>query len=329
MLAMHLAARLAIAGLPAQPGALPAPEVAGTLPFAPAPAVSIAPPALSSALAEPEPAAAPAPPAVATTTATPPAAVPDRPVAVPGRVPGDADPFEPINRISYAVTQPIDRFILRPAAIAYSKVVPRPLRDGARNFIQLLSEPECIFNDLLQLRPVRALKGVARFVLNGTLGIGGLFDVAKRKPFHITHHDNGFGDTLGYYGVGPLAYFYLPVLGPTTIRDFAGSYVDDLSQPRLLYLITHPDSDKPIFRTRVKLGKVGTIVQVVSGLDQRAENDQELEAIRTDSVDPYAAMRTSYLQDRAGNIAMLKAKDGAEAVNPQLDDPLADPAAPR
>ena len=325
MLAMHLAARLAIAGLPAQPVALPTPEVAGTLPFATAPALSSALATPPSAPDEPGPIVAPVPPSVATPAETTPPA--DTPAPTPTRIPGDADPFEPINRISYAVTQPIDRFILRPAAIAYSKVVPRPLRDGARNFIQLLSEPECIFNDLLQLRPVRALKGVARFVLNGTLGIGGLFDVAKRKPFHIPHHDNGFGNTLGYYGVGPLAYFYMPVLGPTTIRDFAGDYVDDLSQPRLLYLITHPDSDKPIFRSRVKLGMLGTIVRVVGGLDQRAENDQELEAIRTDSVDPYAAMRTSYLQDRAGEIAALKAKDGAEAANPHLDDPLADPAA--
>ncbi|MBU6267724.1 MAG: VacJ family lipoprotein, partial [Sphingomonadales bacterium] len=233
----------------------------------------------------------------------------------------------PINRVFYAINRPIDRFVFRPAAMAYKAVLPKPVRDGARNFLQLIDEPAVIFNDVLQLRPGRAIKGVARFVLNATLGFGGLFDVARRKPFKLPHHDNSFGDTLGYYGMGPLLYVYLPVLGPITVRDFGGGYVDDLVKPRLLYAITHPDSDKPIFRTKVKVGRAGTAAMVVGGLDERAESDEDLKAIEHDSVDPYAAMRTSFLQDRAGEIASLKARDGAEPVNPHLDDPLADPAA--
>ena len=227
----------------------------------------------------------------------------------------------------YAINRPIDRFVFRPAAMAYKTVVPKPLRDGARNFLQLIDEPVVVFNDLLQLRPGRAIRGIARFVVNATFGVGGLFDVARRKPFKLPHHENSFGDTLGYYGMGPLLYVYLPVLGPITARDFGGGYVDDLVKPRLLYLITHPDSDKPVFRSKVKVGKAGTVAMVVGGLDERVENDQELKAIENDSVDPYAAMRTSFLQDRAGEIAGLKAKDGAEAANPHFDDPLADPAA--
>ncbi|MDE2404935.1 MAG: VacJ family lipoprotein [Sphingomonadales bacterium] len=313
MLAAYLALQMA--------AAVPAPDAAPANAAEPPAAVVL--PGDASAAAAPAPAVPVLVPAVAAPAAPADPAMDD---VIP-RVPGEADPLQPINRIFYAINRPIDRFVIRPAAMTYKTVVPKPLRDGARNFLQLLDEPVVIFNDLLQLRPGRAVRGVARFVVNATLGFGGLFDVAKRKPFHLPHHDNGFGDTLGVYGIGPLLYVYLPVLGPTTMRDFGGDYVDDLVKPRLLYLITHPDSDRPIFRSRGKVGKANTVALVVDGLDERAENDQELQAIEHDSVDPYAAMRTSFLQDRAGEIAGLKAKDGVEAANPHLDDPLLDPAA--
>jgi phospholipid-binding lipoprotein MlaA len=235
--------------------------------------------------------------------------------------------LQPINRVFYALTQPIDRYAIRPVAIAYKTVVPHPLRDGVRNAIQNLQEPVVILNDILQLHPGRAIKGIVRMAINSTLGLGGLFDAARRKPFHIPHHENGFGDTLGYYGMPPLIYLYLPVLGPTTLRDTAGDVGDDFSRPRLLYKITHPDSDRPLWKGATRMGNVGTTIMVVDGIDDRAENDQELESIRKDSVDPYAALRSAYLQDRAGEIAALHARDGADAKNPHLDDPLTDPAA--
>jgi phospholipid-binding lipoprotein MlaA len=273
-----------------------------------------------SAPALPEPARAAEPPVATTVSANDPA-------LAEIRIPGEADPLAPINRVSYAITQPIDRFILRPAAVVYKTVVPHPLRDGARNAIRNLNDPVIVLNDLLQLHPGRAIKSTVRFILNSTVGLGGLFDVARRKPFHIPHHANGFGDTLGFYGVPPLLYLYLPVLGPATLRDLAGEYVDDLAHPRLLYKITHPDSDKPIWKARTNLGKIGTAIRIVDGLDQRAEADDDLARIRADSVDPYARLRADFLQDRAGEIAALKAKDGAPPQNPSLEDPLTDPAA--
>lgn len=284
---------------PTLPPATPAPMAAAVAPSAPA---------------DPAPAAAPAP------------APADDLDAIP-RVPGEADPLQPINRVFYAVNQPIDRFLIRPVAIAYKTVIPHPARDGVRNAIQNLYEPIVIFNDLLQLRPGRAVKGIFRFLINSTVGLGGLFDVARHKPFHIAHHDNGFADTLGVIGIPPIAYLYLPVLGPMTLRDAGGDYVDDLAEPRILHKILHPDSDKPIWKARVKMGTTGTVIYAVQGIDERAESDQELENIRTQSVDPYAALRTSYLQDRAGEIAALKAHDGKPPKNAALDDPLEDPAA--
>jgi len=311
MLFVNLALGLAATGMVPEP-ALPLPADPPVVPAdAAAETASAAPPA-----GEPVP-------------ETEPAVTDDDPALVDARIPGITDPLAPINRVSYAISQPIDRFILRPAAMAYKAVVPHPLRDGARNAIRNLNDPLIVFNDLLQLRPGRAIRSTVRFILNSTLGLGGLFDVAKRKPFHIPHHANSFGDTLGYYGVKPLLYLYLPVLGPNTLRDFGASYVDSFAHPRLLYKITHPDSDRPVWKTRIDLGKAGIVTTVVGGLDARAQADDDLKRFREDSIDPYAALRAAYLQDRAGEIATLKAKAGATSENSHFDDPLTDPAAGR
>jgi phospholipid-binding lipoprotein MlaA len=237
------------------------------------------------------------------------------------------DPLAPFNRVSYALTQPIDRFVLRPAAIIYKTIIPKFLRDGARNFLNNLHEPMVVFHDTLQLRPKRALRSAARFTLNSTAGLVGVFDLAKNKPFNLPGHANNAGDTLGYYGAGPIAYMYLPVLGPTTLRDFIGEFGDNFAHPRLLHRITHPASHKKILRAKLSFGKYSQIIQIVSGLDQRAEADEDLQRIKADSVDPYANLRANFLQDRAGEIAWLRAKDGEDAKLPGLDDPLDDPAA--
>jgi len=237
------------------------------------------------------------------------------------------DPLEGLNRVSYAITQPIDHLVLRPAAMVYKTVVPKPARDGARNAIGNLFEPVVFLNDLLQLHPKRALHTLARFVVNSAIGLGGAFDIAKREPFHLAHHNNGFSDTLGYYGIGPMFYVYMPIRGPTSLRDIVGEFGDSLAQPRLLHRISHPVSHSSIFRATLKFGKIGTVIAITDGLDRRAENDDELRAIRNDSVDPYAALRADYLQDRAGEVASLRANGTKAAPTTEFSDPLDDPAA--
>lgn len=340
MIAVDVVLALAAAGMAPQPGVpaepplvqIPAPPAgdAGPLASTPQPSETALPDSAETSAPAPQSSEAPNQSLSETAGSPAPTTVDaEDPALLDARIAGEADPLAPINRLSYAITQPIDRFILRPAAMAYKTVVPHPLRDGARNAIRNLNDPLIVFNDLLQLRPDRAIRSTIRFLLNSTLGLGGLFDVARRKPFHIPHHANSFADTLGYYGVKPLLYLYLPVLGPTTLRDIGGEFVDDLAHPRLLYKIAHPDSDKPIWRARTNLGKVGTVIRVVGGLDQRAEADDDLRRFREDSIDPYAALRASFLQDRAGEIAALRTKDGAAPASTQLDDPLTDPAAGR
>jgi phospholipid-binding lipoprotein MlaA len=278
------------------------------------------------ALIEPTPADSPADitaPATASAKPDPSASLDDIDLAAPKAFP---DPLEPINRISYAISQPIDRFVLRPAAMVYKTVIPKPARDGARNAISNFGEPIVFLNDVVQLRPKRAIRTLGRFLINSILGLGGIFDIAKRKPFNIKHHNNGFADTLGYIGIGPIMYVYLPVLGPTTLRDSAGSYGDSYFWDRNLHKLIHPNGNSPYFRTQPRLGKSGTIITVINGLDQRVENDDDLRHFKEDSIDPYAALRADYLQDRAGEIAELRAKDGEAPANIHLDDPLLDPA---
>lgn len=228
----------------------------------------------------------------------------------------DSDPLEKFNRISFAVSMAIDKAILRPVALTYVKIAPKPLRDGMRNALAHWGAPIIAANDLLQLKPKRALRTIARFLINTLLGLGGLFDVAREKKFNIPHHGNSFSNTLAFYGVKPGPYIYLPVLGPAMLRDQVNrvqGYV--------------PGIDTPYFRN----GR-GTVFGYLLGLEDRANNDQELKALLDDSVDPYATFRTTWLQDRQGEIERLKAPDGKEPgsveTNPfdnALDDPLADP----
>ena len=304
---------------PASPGTVAAP-VAGTgLQNTPAPTLATSPPPASGQVsAKPLPAAAS--PAPDTAAAAPPHSQ-NKSQSQPSR-----DPLEHFNRINYAISQPIDRFVLRPAAMVYKGVVPHILRDGVRNFLANLFAPVIFVNDVLQLRPKRTLHTTGRFLLNSTLGLGGIFDMAKRHPFGIKAHPNGFADTLGYYGVPAGPYIYLPVVGPANPRDAAGYFADWFTQPRLLGHILNPDPDKPFIRSKLVLGQSGAATMIIGGLDQRAQNDEALKAITAQSVDPYASLRSSYVQSREGEIAMLKAPDGAVPDNAALDDPLRDPA---
>ncbi len=243
---------------------------------------------------------------------------------------GFADPLEPINRLSFALSQQVDRFAIRPVAMIYKAVVPKPARQGAHNALQNFGEPIVLINDIVQLRPGRAVRTLGRFLINSVLGLGGLFDIAKRKPFNLAHRNNGFANTLGYIGIGPIMYAYLPILGPTTLRDSIGGYGDSYFLDRNLHKLIHPNGRSRYFRTNPKLGKSGKIVTIIDGLDKRVENDEDLRHIMEDSIDHYAALRSSYLQDRAGEIAELRAKDGAIPATEGFDDPLLDPeAAPK
>jgi phospholipid-binding lipoprotein MlaA len=229
------------------------------------------------------------------------------------------DPLESFNRISFGFSQVVDKVVIRPAAMVYRHAVPKPGRDGVHNVLSNLGEPLVFMNDLLQLRPDRMIRTLGRFLINSTLGLGGLFDIAKRQPYNLPHHVNSFGDTLGYYGVKSGPYIYVPIIGPTTLRDAIGS-AEGLLPPMAI--------GKPFDRKDYQLS-----TNVADGLDQRERNDDDLKAMLHDAIDPYATFRANYLQNRAGEIASLKARETdpqtSSATGDPLADPLADPAAPQ
>ncbi|HEX7695661.1 MAG TPA: VacJ family lipoprotein [Sphingomonas sp.] len=294
---------------PAPPVVAPAAPAAPAAPVVPTSPVTASPPA-SSAAAIPEF----ADPLTDPETAAPASAgeVPFRATAVD---PDRGDPLEGFNRTMFAIHQALDKSIYRPLAMGYQHVVPKPVRSGLRNFFSNLTEPVVFLNYLLQFKFGKAAETLARFTINSTLGVGGLFDIAKTKEFKLPHRDNSFGDTLAYYGVGPGPYLFLPLVGPTTLRDVLGGPLDGAVLPLAV--------GKPFNDWRYQLSS-----GVITGLDLRAESDPELRALFSGAVDPYATLRSVWLQHRAAEVDALRHHRDDMRGPSEFDDPLRDPAAP-
>ncbi len=218
-------------------------------------------------------------------------------IVVTGRRPSRDDPLQELNAASFGVTQSIDDAIVAPVAFAYKEVMPRPIRSGLRNFIHNLGEPIVFLNFMLQLKPGKAAETFGRFAINTTLGAAGLVDIAKREPFNLPYRRNGFANTLGYYGVKPGPYFYLPLVGSTTLRDFIGNRLDLLVLPIALgRRFNRPEYMIPI--------------ALLGELDHRIEFDDQLRRIQA-AGDPYVAARTYYLQKRQAEIDALRGRGGS------------------
>lgn len=129
----------------------------------------------------------------------------------------NVDPFESTNRIVFEISDDLDTMIIRPVAEIYRDVTPRFIKNSVTNFFYNLSEVDTIINQLLQGKIVLAGQDSLRFLINSTIGIVGFVDVASRVGFE--RHDEDFGQTLGYWGVPAGPYVFLPLIGPSTIRD--------------------------------------------------------------------------------------------------------------
>ena len=199
------------------------------------------------------------------------------------------DPFESINREIYAFNDGADEYIIGPIAHAYRDIVPNPIRDSIRNFLLNLKTPLSAINATLQGDFTRGITAVGRFAVNSTAGVLGLFDVANYVGLEPVDED--VGQTLGAWGIEPGPYLILPFLGPSSTRDLAGKVGDWLIDPLGLYLIREDYED---FLLATKVTKA---------LDTRVQLDGVIEGTRVNSLDPYAIMRTMYLQRRAKQIA--------------------------
>lgn len=197
------------------------------------------------------------------------------------------DPWERLNRRVFALNQMLDKALIRPLSKLAGGLTPGPVGKAIHNFLVNLNEPVVIVNDLLQARPGPAIRSAFRLVVNSTVGGLGAIDVAK--ALDVPSHPNGFGDTLGRWGFGPGPYLVVPVLGPSDVRDLFGSVVDDATLP--LQSINYP------YRTEVDI-----TLTVVGGLDQRNDVAADLDALLNNADDPYATLRSSYLQSREAQI---------------------------
>jgi phospholipid-binding lipoprotein MlaA len=130
------------------------------------------------------------------------------------------DPLEPLNRASFAFNQKLDKYVARPVARAYVHVLPAPMRTGVDNFLKNLASPTVVINDALQGKFVQARDDTGRFLLNSTFGLAGFLDPATLVG--LERHDEDFGQTFGFWGIGQGWYLMLPLLGPSTNRDLVG-----------------------------------------------------------------------------------------------------------
>lgn len=198
------------------------------------------------------------------------------------------DPLETLNRFTFRLNTKLDRWVFDPVTRAYVVVVPRPARLAVRRVLANLNEPVVFVNDLLQLEPGDAAVTVARFAVNTTAGVAGIFDVAARGG--LTGHQSDFGQTLALCGVPSGPYLIFPVAGPTTARDGVGYVVDFLFRPYTYFL----GPGVLLFASPIHEGSVGISV--------REEHAAELHALEASSMDFYVALRSAYTQDRTARI---------------------------
>lgn len=197
------------------------------------------------------------------------------------------DPLETLNRGTFFINDALDTMFIRPAADFYRILVPRPIRGGIRNALANLREPVTLLNDGLQGNLPRAGNTAARFAINTTLGVGGLFDAATDMGFPRERED--FGQTLGVWGIDEGPYLVLPLLGPSNFRDTIGVVVDYVSDP-WQYVLT--GDVRPVVTAR-------TIIAVI---DAREGLLEVVDQINRTSLDPYATIRSAYRQRRAAEI---------------------------
>ncbi|MEW6602764.1 MAG: VacJ family lipoprotein, partial [Nitrospirota bacterium] len=196
-----------------------------------------------------------------------------------------ADPLEPVNRVVFHFNDKLYFWVLKPVAKGYSVVVPEDIRISVRNFFVNLSAPVRIVNNLLQFKIEGAGTELLRFGVNSTMGMLGLYDVA-RIEMGISIRDEDFGQTLGVWGLGPGIFLNWPFIGPSSLRDAIG-YAGDYFLEPLNYL------DPAISRMAIEAG---------NGINGLSLSLGDYEGIKKDALDPYNAFKDIYYQYRKSKI---------------------------
>jgi phospholipid-binding lipoprotein MlaA len=197
------------------------------------------------------------------------------------------DPLEPVNRAFFHFNDKLYFWVLKPVATGYKAIIPEDGRVGVRNFFSNFMTPVRLVNCLLQANPKCAGTETLRFVLNTTIGVAGIFDPAKKR-FNIEKQDKDFGQTLGVWGMRPVFYMNLPILGPSSLRDGLGYAADVFLDPRT-YL-----------PARFLILGIGS--WALDKVNETSLTLGEYESLKKAALDPYIAVREAYYQYRQNKI---------------------------
>lgn len=222
------------------------------------------------------------------------------------------DPYENVNRGVHKFNLGVDKIFFRPAAKGYTKVIPDSIEDSFNHFSTNISEPGDTVNFLFQGRFKDAGISAARFLMNSTIGFGGLADPASEFGLPVT--DTDFGETLYVWGVGEGPYVELPFLGPSNARDSVGILVD---------LFTNPISLTP----QNPVENVGIYAEALERLSDRGRFSDTVDSILYESADSYAQARIIYLQNRRFELAGSGGETYLDPYADATDDPYEDPYA--
>ena len=204
------------------------------------------------------------------------------------------DPFENFNRKVYKFNDTLDRYFIEHIARSYRKSVPKPARTSIRNFLDNLTLPISALNSFAQGKVDNGLATISSFLINSTLGLGGFFEISRKKGIDYERED--FGQTLGYWGANSKNFLMLPFFGPSNARDLGG-FIFDRSLDPLSFNMLNIGGNSDFIDGKYRVAN--TVIKVI---DNREELLDIFDSIRKDSFDPYATIRSAYLQRRLAQI---------------------------
>ncbi len=201
------------------------------------------------------------------------------------------DPWENTNRAVFNLNDKLDIYLLEPVARTYGKITPSPLQKGVTSFFENLRYPRYLVSDLIQFKFGQALSHTGRFLINSTIGLAGIIDVAE--DMGLEEHYEDFATALAYYEVPAGPYMVVPFIGSSNIRDFSGSVVDRLLNP--IYWLGEFDEIDDTDAMRISIGT--TILEVIN---MRYNYTEAINSAKESSLDYYSFMQSSYYQYREG-----------------------------